>query len=240
MSTDIGSALAGTGARVAPDITPDPMAWRPQAFGKRRAQEIRDPIIEPLWDGDRVLIHVGLDGVAIVDAGGERIDVLPEIEASVGAMGRADRLVVDGYLTPQAAHGSEGAILGVVDLPTSKQVTSQLFLGRGRERRRELADQPRPPIEPGDALVLVAIDLLAIDGEPIFDVPLLERRRLLESVLDEDELVRITASVRPPIDPWIGSWRSQGFRAVAYKEANGRYRPGSLAEGWATAQIPKR
>jgi ATP-dependent DNA ligase len=240
MSTDIGAQSAAAGARVAPPIATDPFDWRPQAFGSRRAQQIVDPIVEPLWDGDRVLVHAAPDAVTIVDLLGELVDLLPEVETSVAAMARAERLVLDGYLTPQAAHGSEGAMLGVIDLPTSKDVASQLFLGRGGERRRGLADQGPAPVKPGETLVFVAVDVLAIDGDPIFDVPLLERRRLLESVLDEDDLVRIGAYVRPPIDPWIGSWRSQGFRAVAYKEANGRYRPGSVADGWATAQIPKR
>jgi ATP-dependent DNA ligase len=131
-------------------------------------------------------------------------------------------------------------MLGEVEIPTSRQVTSQLFLGRGRERRRDLADQPPPPVKAGDTLVLVCVDLLALDGEPLLDVPLLERRRLLESVVDEDALVRVGPSVRPPVDPWIGSWRTQGFRALAYKAANSRYRPGIVNEDWATVQIPKR
>lgn len=218
----------------------DPAAWRPQGFGSRRAQEIRDPLIEPLWDGDRVLVHVEPPRVAIVDATGSAIDALPEIESAVARLVRAEQLVLDGYLTPQAARTSEGAVLGEVDIPTAKQVTSQLFLGRGGERRRGLADQPPPPVQAGDTLVLVCVDLLVIDGEPLLDVPLLERRRLLESALDEDELVRISPSVRPPVDPWVGSWRSQGFRAIAFKAANSRYRPGATADDWATAQIPKR
>ena len=57
----------------------------------------------------------------------------------------------------------------------------------------------------------MAIDLLWLDGESLLDVPLLERKRLLESVLDESELVRRGAFVRPPIETWIGSWRALGF-----------------------------
>jgi hypothetical protein len=46
--------------------------------------------------------------------------------------------------------------------------------------------------------------------------------------------------VKPPIDIWIGTWRSLGFRAMAYKEANSRYRPGEPNEEWATASIPRQ
>jgi hypothetical protein len=229
----------------------DPTSWRPQTFGSRRAHEIRDPVVEPLWDGDRVLVHVGggvsvgggVDvggGVRVVDAAGQPVEALPEIGAAVERAARVERLVLDGYLTPQAARSSEGAMIGELDVPTAGQMMSQMLLGRGGERRRDLADQPPPPVAPGDTLVLVAIDLLAIDDEPLFDVPLLERRRLLDSAIEEADLVRIGLYVRPPIDPWIGSWRSQGFRALAFKDANGRYRPGAVADDWATAQIPKR
>jgi hypothetical protein len=71
-------------------------------------------------------------------------------------------------------------------------------------------------------------------------VPLLERRRILDSSIDESQLVRLGAYVRLPVDAWIGSWRAQGFRAVAYKAANSRYAPGATADDWATARIPRR
>ena len=49
----------------------------------------------------------------------------------------------------------------------------------------------------GERHAFVATDLLWIDGQPIDDVPLLERKRLLEAVLDESYLVRVSAFVRP-------------------------------------------
>jgi hypothetical protein len=148
--------------------------------------------------------------------------------------------VLDGYHTPQGATSGEGVMIGDVEIPTAKQVTTQLLLGRGGEKRRGLSDQPPPPVKPGDTIVLVCVDLLAIDGEPLLDVPLLERRRLLDGALEESQLVRIGIYVRLPADPWIGSWRAQGFRALVYKDPNSHYLPGGEAEDWATAQIPRR
>jgi ATP-dependent DNA ligase len=220
--------------------TPRTADWRPQLFGKSRAQEVRDPLIEPLWEGDRVLIHVEAEAVRIVDASGEPVVDMPEIEEAVAVAATARPLVVDGYLTPQAARPDAGAMLGEVDIPDSKDMMAQMILGRGGEVRRKLAEQSGPVVEAGDPLVLVCIDLLAIESETLLDVPLLERKRLLESALDTGHLVRIGAFVRPPVDAWLGSWRAQGFRAIAYKESNGRYRPGEVAAGWAIAQIPKR
>jgi ATP-dependent DNA ligase len=111
-----------------------------------------------------------------------------------------------------------------------------------RNRRKELLDAidereeaTRPP---GHDAVFVAVDLLLLDGEPLLDVPLLERKRLLDAVLVEGPLVRIGIHVRPPVDPWLGTWRNVGFRMLAYKESNGRYRPGEANPGWASARIP--
>ena len=77
--------------------------------------------------------------------------------------------------------------------------------------------------EADDDVAFVAIDLLWLDDISLLDVPLLERRRLLDGVLIESDVVRRGAYVRPPIATWLGSWRSQGFGGVTYKAANSRY-----------------
>src|SRR4029078_3597844 len=62
-----------------------------------------------------------------------------------------------------------------------------------------------------DEVSFVATDLLWLDDTSLLDVPLLERRRPLESVIAESDVVRVGAFVRPPIDSWITSWRAIGF-----------------------------
>ena len=91
-----------------------------------------------------------------------------------------------------------------------------------------------------DTVNLVVVDLLWLDGEWLLDVPLLERKRLLEAILPGSSLVRTGPFVRPPIGTWIGSWRSQGFRGLSFKAANSRYEPGARSSDWATATMPRR
>ena len=31
--------------------------WRPMGFGSRKSREVVQPLIEPLWEGLRVLVH---------------------------------------------------------------------------------------------------------------------------------------------------------------------------------------
>jgi ATP-dependent DNA ligase len=219
--------------------TDDRRAWRPQSFGTQRSQRIRDPLVEPLWEGDRVLVHLEPGSVTIIDIEGEQVDLVPEIAAAAAEALAAGSAVLDGYLTPQPLRPGTG-LVGEISVPTATEMTTQLLLGRARTRKRELADAKPAPVVPGDELALVVVDLLSLDDEPLLDVPLLERKRLLEGALRQSNLVRLGAYVRPPIDAWIGSWRSQGFRAIAFKEVNGRYRPGERADDWAVANIPTR
>ena len=72
------------------------------------------------------------------------------------------------------------------------------------------------------------------------DVPLLERKRILDSAFEERTLVRRTPFVRPPVRRWMVAWRGLGFREVAFKAANSRYTPGRSNEGWAAVPIPRR
>lgn len=229
-------------------LVADRRSWRPQGFGRRhRARDIVDPIIEPLWSGLRVLVHMDGGSFAVDDEFGESVDdqiedgpaQLRAIETAVREGLLAESAVLDGYLSPQAMRSTVGATIVGTSGPTATAMASQMLIGN--------TFRPRPRGEGLDAptdhdvsglVAFVAVDLLALDGDPLLDVPLLERKRLLDSALEESERVRRSAYVRPPIDTWVVSWRALGFSGLAYKAANSRYQPGEDNEGWATAPIP--
>ena len=98
----------------------------------------------------------------------------------------------------------------------------------------------RDPLPPDADVAIVLVDLLWVDDEPLLTIPLLERKRILESVVGESRLVRHGIFVRPPIDTWLGSWRSFGFSRLVYKAANSRYTPGAPNSQWAIADLPRR
>jgi ATP-dependent DNA ligase len=232
----------------------DPGTWRPQGFGRRHVSDVADPVIEPAWSGIRVLAH--LDAAAsravIRDEDGEDLtaDFAPVAQALLAALA-ADTVTVDGYLTDQATRSSTGRAIVGPEIPSFGEQASQMFLGSkgsdlvgGRLRADELGRLWRVEDVGGHAedspIAFVAVDLLALDGESLVRIPLLERKRLMESVLREGDLVRRTPYVRPPASPFILTWRSLGFGGLVYKAANSRYLPGARNDEWCLARMPRR
>ena len=223
-----------------PAVNADSMTYRPQAFGHRSSKDIKDPIIEPMWRGDRVIVEVADDRVEIFDTDGAGVTAdVGEIVAQLRTSVLASDVILDGYLTRQATPAPGTVYLIGTELPTAGQMTSQMLVGRGlTNRAMERLETAENDPDAENPLAFVAVDLLVVDGEALLDIPLLERKRLLESVVAEADLVRRGAYIRPPVDTWLASWRSVGFRELAYKSANSRYQPGAINDSWAIARIP--
>jgi hypothetical protein len=236
---------------LASDAATAAATWRPQLFGDKRAATIKDPIVEPLWTGPRILALVDRGTVRLTDAEGEPVeengvDNLADIIAALGAAMAGGTALFEAYLTPEPIQApAEIAARDSVTLQKPGQAMTQMVFGsRGDRKDRLLARQEearqRTVVGTADRLAIVAVDLLWLDDESLCEIPLLERKRILESVLPESDLVRVGIHVKPPVDTWLGSWRSMGFHRLAYKNANSRYLPGQKNQEWATAEIPPR
>jgi hypothetical protein len=217
---------------------------RPQAFGKRSPHRIADPIVEPLWVGVRSLAAVDPSGAILTDDSGVPIEDQPDIVSALAAASRSGGLVLDGFLSKQAVGDGTGVTVVTDVVPSLGSSVGHFFLGSRRNRRAE-AERERAELReaetfgPDDTIGYVAIDLLWLDGESLLDVPLLERRRLLDGVLADSDIVRRGTFVRPPIGNWVRSWRAQGFMGLTFKAANSRYEPGAVNDEWTTAPMPR-
>jgi hypothetical protein len=234
------------GAMLATDVLTAARTWRPAEYGDRRAADIDDALVEPLWTGPRVLALVTGASATLTDADGDAVedreDVLQAlVDAAAGAT-----LLLEGVLTPEPLQATEEvAARDLVTVPNAGQMASRVLVGDRASRRGQLDDRledvrRRTGVNPSIEVALVAVDLLWLDDQSICDVPLLERKRILESVLQESRLVRVSAYVRPPIDGWLGAWRMFGFHRISFKGANSRYVPGAKNREWAQAEIPRR
>jgi len=221
-------------------------SWRPMAFGHRRPDRIEDPLCEPLWGGRRVLVQVADGRVEIRGTDGAALEGHDVLRAAIADASFADELVIDGSLLPAPLRDTEGARIriGMDSVRTPTERAKHVFIGEspltGKREALAVADDARLPAPGDEPAALVATDLLWIDGQSLLDVPLLERKRVLESALDERELVRRSMVVRPPVESWFAQWRALGFEEVTYKAANGRYRPGTVAEDWTVIVMPRR
>lgn len=220
-------------------------SWQPMAFGGSDARRITDPFFEPRWPGRRVLVELARGAVTFRDIDlGERPRT-DALRAAIAAAAGADELVLDGYLLPGPLPAADTPPLPPSSTAgiTRSGLLRQILVGSLGRRNAEQG-RPAPELEvvalPADGpIVFAAVDLLWLDGEPLIDLPLGERKRLLEVVVADGELVRRTVGVRAPAERWHGQWRALGFEEMAVKAANSRYRPGGLSPEWAIVPIPR-
>jgi len=222
-----------------PPIPTDAAEWRPQkVHSGRYVPQIVNPILEPMWSGTRVIVcyrDAEKDDewgtVDVRDEFGD--DAIAEAAPAFDQLRRAvlaSEAVLDGVITIQATGGGEGT--SSVMFAKSQPLKRMFIGGPGSDIQYEPArSKPRT----GDP-AFVALDLLRLDGQPLFDVPLMERKRLLDGLVEQSELVRVSPWVRPPVRTWFATWRAAGFRGVMMKAANSRYTPGGETTDWAVVE----
>ncbi len=217
-------------------VSDDPREWAPmRPYRGRRTFDIIDPLVEPIWSGARVLAHVrtsSLDEPAevalIEELGADLGPELPALRAAIGQAVLAREAILDGVVTRQV--GLDG--VGAAAIPEVRASTTGLLMRNNADldvvpRARPGANEAGDPIDG-----FVAFDLIHVDGTSLLDVPLLERKRILESIVAQAELVRVSAHVRPPIETWIRTWKAMGLRGGILKAANSRYVPGGDTIEW--------
>ena len=219
---------------MADDTAGDPLDWRPTLpTTRQRAADIRDPIIEPYWVGLHVLAHFdrdrkGADGgpwLSLRDTDGDDVtDEEPAVVEELSTAILAHDAVIDGFLTDQATRSGEGvAMVAEAKVPRFMIISSS---GTDIDMRR--LDDGK--VE--SAYAFVAIDLLRIDGQSLLDVPLLERKRILDGLIRQGPLVRVSPYTRPPLRAWLQSWKSAGFGGAVVKSSNSRYQPATVTREW--------
>ena len=161
-------------------------------------------ILEPEWIGTRALARVGHDGPRFVGYSGP-IDGPRELYDAIVAEARCGTATIDGVLVPDWRDELE-LELG----PDGEAFTRQV----------------------GGRQIFAAFDLLEVDGESLISVPLLERKRHLEGLLQPSRNVRLTTYVTRGLASWRDTLQGQGFRRVILKAWNSTYAPGQMNDDW--------
>lgn len=86
--------------------------------------------------------------------------------------------------------------------------------------------------EPGTPIVYEAFDVLEIDGNPLTDLPLTERRARLESLLDRrNRTVRLSEAFEDGA-ALSAAAKAQGLEGIVAKRADSPYRQGRRGRDW--------
>jgi hypothetical protein len=223
-------------------------AWRPQRPGRRPVREIFDALVEPDWAGARVVTALTPARASVVHEG-EVVEVPDDLLQALLDGFSATGALVEGSLTAQALRGGEAAAPPSVKVERPPILVPRFVRPNVeddpyvRARDHESRVQTMEPaildaLEHGERHAFVATDLLWLDDVPLDDVPLLERKRLLEAILEPSFLVRISPYVKPSAQLTLVTWGNLGFRELHYRAANSWYTAGEENPDHAVTRPP--
>jgi bifunctional non-homologous end joining protein LigD len=196
--------------RVRPDFIPPMLATLVAA-----AFDDPDWQFEVKWDGFRVEAVVDAETVRLWTRGeqdaaryfGEFLDPPTWIAA--------DQAVVDGE---------------VIALDDRGEPDFALLQERIKSRGRVVGGPPA-------AFVYEIFDLLHLDGRPLVDEPLAERRRRLAAVLRTDPRVRLSEDIVGEGTAFFEAARARGLEGIMAKDRRSPYRPGQRTLEWQKVKI---
>jgi bifunctional non-homologous end joining protein LigD len=86
--------------------------------------------------------------------------------------------------------------------------------------------------KPGTPIVYYVFDLLEVEGEPVIDLPLEERRKRLEKLLDKrNRIVRFSEAFDDG-EALLAAAEKQGLEGIMAKRLGTRYIPGTRSREW--------
>jgi bifunctional non-homologous end joining protein LigD len=94
--------------------------------------------------------------------------------------------------------------------------------------------------EGSGTLVLVIFDLLELDSEPLLELPLAERRKLLSRVLDSSAGAVLLSPQFDDGEALLVAAREQGLEGVVAKRIDSRYQPGRRGTDWRKVKVRGR
>jgi bifunctional non-homologous end joining protein LigD len=189
-------------------------------------------VYEPKYDGIRALISVAPRGgrveVAIASRlGNDKTAQFPEVVEAFEAWGRRRRAgaLFDGEIVALDAAG---------DPVGFEKLQERIHLASAREVARLAAGRP---------VAFVIFDLLRDGAEDLCALPLSDRRRRLEVLLDAAEdrgTLRIARQVSGDGAPLMAEARARGWEGIIAKDARSIYRPGRRTRDWRKLKLVQR
>jgi bifunctional non-homologous end joining protein LigD len=176
-------------------------------------------LFEVKWDGHRCLANLGTATRLTSRTCRDMTGQFPEL-IDLHRQLAARNAVVDGE---------------IVALDRNGRPSFERMQDRFHRTPEELArNKGRVPVQ------FIAFDLLWLDGQPLLDLPLVERRARLAEVLVETRDVRLSQVVQGRGLDFFGHARALGLEGVVAKRATSPYRPGIRSHDWRKIKALRR
>jgi bifunctional non-homologous end joining protein LigD len=89
-------------------------------------------------------------------------------------------------------------------------------------------------------LIFYVFDILWLEGRDLTDLPLMERRKILQTVLPESDGIRISKNFDESAEQFLEAAKKMGLEGVIAKKADSRYHPGIRSKEWLKIKANKR
>jgi bifunctional non-homologous end joining protein LigD len=172
-----------------------------------------DWLFEVKWDGFRV--------ETVVDGG----------SAHLWTRGEQDAARYFGpFLDPPTWIAARSAIVDGEVIALDEHGEPDFALLQARIKGRGVATDPTP-------FVYEVFDLLHLDGRPLLDEPLEERRRLLANFLRADPRVRLSEHIEAGGIAFFEAARARSLEGIMAKDRRSPYVPGKRTDRWLKVKI---
>ncbi len=187
------------------------MRYKPMLAYPSKPFSNEEWIFEAKWDGARAISYVYNNAVRIDSRSGVDISIkFPELAKALLEV--TESIVLDGE---------------IVLIEKGKQD----FQGLMRRIHNEdpLTLQLLAEKHPA---TYVVFDVLEIDGEPVIDLPLEERKAILDSEVEEGSGIIISKYIYEEGEKYFQAARSLGLEGIMAKKLSSRYEPGKRSKNW--------
>lgn len=165
-----------------------------------------DWLFEVKWDGYRALAFISKGKARLVSRRGNVMDKqFPEVAEAMGRAIKADSAIVDGEVVALDGNG----------VPSFQLLQNRTGFSRTYSRE--------PGSEKPHALNFFAFDLVYLDGYDLRRAALIDRRRLLQSIILPGDLVRYSDHFAGKGQELLDAVKAKGLEGVVAKHARSRY-----------------
>ncbi|MDA3039748.1 MAG: non-homologous end-joining DNA ligase [Actinomycetota bacterium] len=184
---------------------------------RRIASFTDDWAIELKWDGMRMQAHIGRGGTALYSGSGKVVTSgLPELallDADVG---------IDAVLDGELVVFSDGR-------PSFSHLQQRIHVA-----------QPNAQLSAEYPVVYLIFDLLSLDGHELGGLPYRERRRLLESLIDDGPAWKVPSFHVGTASALLELAETRGLEGIVAKRLESSYQPGRRSPDWVKVKIRHR